>query len=521
MKRIVIIAAVLLFPTLATLPVSAQQKPASKLQAEIEKVINGPDYKRAFWGVLVVDLDSGKTIYEQNADKLLAPASVTKLYSVATALDVLGADHRFETPVHRQGEVKGGTLTGDLILRASGDLSMGGRTDPDGHIAFTNADHTYADGGSSTELTTLNPLAGLDDLARQVAASGIRRVDGDVLIDDRLFDKATGTGSGPFRLTPIMINDNLIDFVVTPQEAGKPAIVKWRPETVAYQIDARVETVDKNEPTRVSLTMPGAGRLVVRGQIAAGHKPVVRVHEAEDAASFARTLFIEALARNGVTVTASPLIANRADRLPMRSVVARLPRVALLTSPPFAESARLILKVSHNLHASTLPLLVAVKHSRRTLEDGLRIQHEFLDKVGVDTDTISFGGGAGGASADLTTARATVQLLRAMARRPDFAVYKAALPILGVDGTLATVVRSDSPARGKVFAKTGTLSARNTMNHSTMLTSKALAGYMTTSHNRNLALAMFVNRVHLTGRDTPQREGRVLGKLCEIIYESE
>lgn len=517
----VIIAAVLLIPGLATSPLSAQQKPAIKLQAEIDKVINGPDYKHAFWGLLVVDLDSGKKIHELNADKLLAPASVTKLYSVATALDVLGADQRFETPVYRTGEVKAGTLQGDLILRASGDLSMGGRTDPDGHIAFTNADHTYADGGSTTELTSFDPLAGLDDLARQVAASGIRRVDGDVLIDDRLFDKASGTGSGPSRLTPIMINDNLIDFVVTPQEPGKPATVKWRPETVAYQVDARVETVDKDDATRVNITMAGPGRLVVRGQMAAGHKPVVRVHEAEDAACFARTLFIEALARNGVTVTASPLIANRSERLPLRSVVACMPRVALLTSPPFAESARLILKVSHNLHASTLPLLVAVKHSKRTLEDGLRIQHDFLEKIGVDSDTISFGGGAGGATADLTTARATVQLLRAMAKRPDFAVYKAALPILGVDGTLATVVRSDSPARGKVFAKTGTLSTRNTMNQSTMLTSKALAGYMTTSHNRNLVFAMFVNRVHLSGRETPTREGRVLGKLCEIIYESE
>lgn len=495
----------------------ADDKP-SRLRENIDKVINAADYKQSHWGLLIVDLETGKTLYELNADRLFAPASVTKLYSVATALDALGADHRFETPVKRRGEVKGGTLNGDLILVASGDLSMGGRSDPEGHIAFTNSDHTYANGNLTAELTSQDPLAGLNDLARQVAATGIKRIRGDVLIDDRLFDKALGTGSGPARLTPIMVNDNLMDFVITPAMQGSPATVKWRPETAAYQVDALVDTREKTDVTRITITSPAAGRLVVRGQIAAGHKPVVRVHEVADAAAFARTLFIEALVRNGVTVDASPLAGNGGNGLPSRAVVAKLPQVALLTSPPFRESARLILKVSHNLHASTLPLLVAVKNGKRNLDEGLQLQHRFLDKVGVPVETISFGGGAGGANADLTTPQATVQLLRAMSQRPDFEAYKTALPILGVDGTLATAVASDSPARGKVFAKTGTLSTHNVMNDRAMLTSKALAGYMTNSRNRTLIIAMFVNRVPLPHGVEPTREGKVLGKLCEIVY---
>jgi serine-type D-Ala-D-Ala carboxypeptidase/endopeptidase (penicillin-binding protein 4) len=136
----------------------------------------------------------------------------------------------------------------------------------------------------------------------------------------------------------------------------------------------------------------------------------------------------------------------------------------------------------------------------------------------MDVDTISFGGGAGGARSDFVTPAATVQLLRHMAGRPDFFVYERALPILGVDGTLAKSVASESPAKGKVQAKTGTLTWDNLLFGRPLLTSKALAGYLTTSRGRRLAFAAFVNGVHLKdGLDT-KRIGSDLGKLCEIVH---
>jgi D-alanyl-D-alanine carboxypeptidase/D-alanyl-D-alanine-endopeptidase (penicillin-binding protein 4) len=494
----------------------AEPPKSEQLAGRIAEVINGPDYKHAHWGLLVVDLDSGETVYELNADKLFAPASTTKLFSTATALDTLGADFRFETPVFRIGDVgERGELLGDLIVVASGDLTFGGRTDGHDKIVFKDSDHTYANGNTTAELTDPDPLAGINELARQVHAAGIRRVRGDVLIDDRLFDKAEGSGSGPSSLTPIIVNDNVIDIIVTPASPGEPARVTSRPETSLYQIDALVDTVEKGADTRVNVARAGSGRITVRGQIPIGHKPLVRVHEVDDAAAFARGLFIESLRRTGVIVDASPL-APQSNRLP-RPAADQLKQIATLRSPPFSEEIKLILKVSHNLHASTLPLLVATKHGRRSLADGLRYQHDFLARVGVDVDTISFGGGAGGSRADYSTPRATVQLLRAMSKRPDFAVYEAALPVLGVDGTLTTSVAPDSPARGKVQAKTGTLYWDNVMNGRFVVTSKALAGYMTTSHDRRLAFAMFVNNTHIQKSSETSREGKTLGRLCEII----
>src|SRR5207244_2623441 len=108
----------------------------------------------------------------------------------------------------------------------------------------------------------------------------------------------------------------------------------------------------------------------------------------------------------------------------------------------------------------------------------------------VDVAAISFGGGAGGSPADMVTPRAAVQLLRALARRSDYPVFREGLPVLGVDGTLVDVLPADSPAKGKVLAKTGTYFWRDLMNDRVVLTSKSLAGTMTTARGRGLAVAI-------------------------------
>jgi D-alanyl-D-alanine carboxypeptidase/D-alanyl-D-alanine-endopeptidase (penicillin-binding protein 4) len=286
-------------------------------------------------------------------------------------------------------------------------------------------------------------------------------------------------------------------------------------------VDARVDTLPKGGATSLQIGSPAAGRIVVRGAIAEGAAPVVSVREVEDPGSWARSLFIEALRRAGVRVKASTLEANPTNALPTRETVTTLPRAALLASAPFSENAKLVLKVSHNLHASMLPLLVAVKHGKRTLGDGLRLEHAFFKRAGVDADAISFGGGAGGSPSDMTSPRATVQLLRAMSQRDDFSVYREALPVLGVDGTLATSVGESSPARGQVLAKTGTYVVGNPLNGTRLLTSKALAGYMTAKSGRKLVLSLVLNNRMLTDADGINREGRTLGRVCEAIYEAE
>jgi D-alanyl-D-alanine carboxypeptidase/D-alanyl-D-alanine-endopeptidase (penicillin-binding protein 4) len=495
-----------------------QQASAGDLSGKLDSILDGPDYKHAKWGVLVVDAKTGETVYARNPDKLMTPASVTKLYSCAAALVRLGPDTNFETNVVRRGHVTmNGFLKGDLILIASGDLTMGGRTGADGKVVCTNADHTYANSGlAQSILTDTNPLAGLEALAKQIAAAGIKEVQGDVLIDDRLFERARGSGSGPDAVSPILINDNVIDITVTPGEKpGDRAKVSYRPETAFAQTDFEVVTGDEMIAPSIIVRATGPNAFSIRGRIPVKSKPIVRIASVDDPAAFARCLFIESLRKAGVRVNA-PLARPITGSLPDKTD--GLTTVATFKSPPLHEAIRVTLKVSHNLYASTLPCLIAAKDGAKSAEEGLALQGKTLKDLGVPVKSISFAGGAGGAQADAVTARATVDLIQGMRKRPEWAVYRAGFPSLGEDGTLHDVVPMDSPAKGKAFGKTGTLIWTDAMNGRSLLRSKALAGVTTTKAGTELTFAIFVNDVPLPPGVGSSREGKVLGKIAEAIY---
>jgi D-alanyl-D-alanine carboxypeptidase/D-alanyl-D-alanine-endopeptidase (penicillin-binding protein 4) len=489
------------------------------LAAKIDALVTSQDYKQSKWGILVVDAESGQTVYARNPDTLCFPASVTKLFSCAAAMVAFGPGHCFTTPVYRRGEVKDGSLAGDLILVAQGDLTLGGRADGKGGLAFKDHDHTYANWLSTgCELTEGDPLAGLTELARQVRQAGISRVEGDILVDDRLFPVAKGSGSGPDVVSPIVVNDNTLDVTITPAgEAGRPATIVVRPATEFLQVDARVDTMAEGTPVNVTAERVAPCRYAVRGKVPAGGKPVLRICPVEDPTGFARALFIRCLRQEGVAVAASAF-RPPAGELPERDACDRLPRVAAFTSASLAELLKVTLKVSHNLYASTLPLLLAVQDGKHSIAAGLGRQGQILADLGVDVATISLESGAGGGAGDRVTPRATVQLLRAMARRPDFAAYEAALPVLGVDGTLADAISAGSPARGKVRAKTGTYADADLLNGRMLLRSKALAGYLTTENGQRLVFAVFVNDVPLPRGANGDREGKMLARLCEVLY---
>ncbi|HJZ92826.1 MAG TPA: D-alanyl-D-alanine carboxypeptidase/D-alanyl-D-alanine-endopeptidase [Gemmataceae bacterium] len=501
---------------LSALLVFAAISRADDLAEKIRAVTDGPEYAAARWGILVADGKSGKTVYELNPDKLCLPASVTKLYTCATALAELGPDFRFVTPVYRRGEVKDGVLQGDLILVASGDLTFGGRRGKGGTTLYTDTDHTYANSGlMNSRLTDSDPFYALDDLAQQVS-TGIQEVRGEILIDERLFPRARSSGSGPDVVSPMLVNDNVVDVTITPgAKEGDAATVKIRPETAYVQMDADVRTGAEKSAISVTIEATGSGPFMVRGQVPAKGEPVVRICAVDDPILWARALFIEALRRKGVKVAAS---LHRPRRFDLPSAGDRLPRVAEYKSEPLAETIKVTLKVSHNLYASTLPVLVGLRHGSGTAEFGLRQQAKLLRGFGVDPDTVSFAGGAGGAQADSVTPRATVGLLRAMAKHAAATEYFDALPILGVDGTLAEAVEKDSPVRGKVRAKTGTLVWYDAQNERMLLRSKALAGELETAKGTKLYVAMFLNDMPLSRTGTAAQQGKVLGKLCEVIH---
>jgi PBP4 family serine-type D-alanyl-D-alanine carboxypeptidase len=475
---------------------------SSGLPSAITAVMQKPRYARSTWSLLVRDLATGENVYELQPDQMALTGSVRKLFSVGLALRQLGADHRFTTPVYRRGAVDAqGVLAGDLVLVAAGDLTLGGRLQADGTIAFTDFDHNDANNLDTAILTPQDPLYGLDSLAQQVAAAGIRTVTGEIIVDDRLFDSFRVPNQN-LLVTPIMVNENMVDVTVSPTQVGQAASVDWRPKSEAFAVNGRVSTVAAGTADTVSLSGSGLVECVgtagcngtLAGDIPLGYEAplsgsptLVRTFRIEDPAAFARTAFVEALKRAGVTVMAPAVAKNPTERLPAAGSYAPDARVAQLVSPPYAEYARLILKVSLNLGANLSLMLFGLTRGQRTIGGALAAERSTLvDQMGIPADGFDFPTNGSGSPDSQATPRATVQLLTAMGASDVAQVYRAALPLLGVDGSLAHT-GLDLPARGHVYAKTGTTIADGA------LKAQNLAGYVDARSGRQLAFAVFLN----------------------------
>src|SRR3954469_10067281 len=217
MKRLLIILA-LSSAALGQQPAAA---PSTRLADRLQAIMARPEYRHSFFGVKVVSLDSGKTLYEFNADKLFTPASTTKLLSEGTALAALGPDFRFHTFIYRTGELKkNGTLEGDIMLVGSGDPDLSNRIQPDGTLAFQDEDHAY--GGPAV---AGDPLLVIKEFAAQIKARGIKKISGHVIVDGSLFPDIKELGTET-TYSPIIVNDNIVDLTVTPgAKEGDPATV--------------------------------------------------------------------------------------------------------------------------------------------------------------------------------------------------------------------------------------------------------------------------------------------------------
>lgn len=476
---------------LVAAPTAAAEPPDSVTET-FESVTSHPRYAHSTWGWDVVDMATGETLYEHNANLEFVPGSIIKVYASATVLEALGQDYRFRTPVHRLGSVRDGVLRGDLALVGAGDFSFGLRNRPDDTLAFTNFDHNEAGTLPFAELVRGNPLAGVRELARAVKESGIRRVSGDVVVDNRLFEQFEGWPDGP--IDSIWVNENLIDIKVFPTSPGERARVGWRPHTGAYRVVSKVQTrrpgaaTELNPPEDV-----GGGVIEVSGHIADDAGRQLEKFEIPDPARFARTAFVEALERAGVNIEASAAAGNRERLLPSRGDYPGGSRLARFVSPPLSEYVKVVLKVSYNRGAQLFGCLAAVEAGSRDCNSAAGEMMETITPLGVSPTSTFLFDPAGSVDDARTTPRDMTAFHRGVASQPYGGVFRAGLPVLGRDGSLATTL-PDSPAAGHVFAKTGTR-ATTTPEGRTLLLAQTLVGYISTASGRELAFATMVNDV--------------------------
>ncbi|HEX2282604.1 MAG TPA: D-alanyl-D-alanine carboxypeptidase, partial [Thermomicrobiales bacterium] len=300
---------------------------------------------------------------------------------------------------------------------------------------------------------------------------------------------------------------------------GDPATVTWRPQTEAYQVQADVTTIDPTGALNLTVTAPSPGVIAITGQIPSTEPHALQTFQVADPPAFARTLLIEALVRAGVTVAATATGPNPDGKLPPAGSYTEADRVALFTSPPFAENIKLILKVSMNQDADLLIFLLALKHGETSFAAGLAQIPPFLRDIGLDPDQVSLSDGRGNEYTDLFSPQTVARLLQTMVTQPDFAHYFDGLPILGVDGSEVDTVAPTSPVRGKAFAKSGTTIDGDVMNQRPLTMVRALAGYLTAKSGRELIFTIYVSDVPLADTLEILTVIKEQGSIAEVIYE--
>ncbi len=462
------------------------------LPSAAAEIMAKPPYASGRWLYYVADAESGEVLLANRADELVFTASTAKGFVVGSVFATLGPDATLTTPVYATTPVVDGAVDGDLVLVASGDLALGGRNAVDGAFDHTfgadTVDHVYADLAPNATRVG-EPLAGLDDLARQVAARGVTRIDGDVVIDTSIWEDFEGA-EGP---TPaIFVNDNLVDVQVTATATGEPATIEVTPETEYFTVESTVETIAEGGKTGLSVSPSDDDprTLVVSGEIAAGRSQLA-IYRVEESAEWARTLFIEALVRAGVDVAAEPGGPNDQSTLAAADSYGADQRLATLESPTMAQLGTMIMETSYNVGANTFMCLLAVERGSDDCIDGLETVYELAGEAGLDTKLLFLFDGQGADPAS-STPRQVSQWMQWSLEQSWGAEFVATQPVLGETGSLAANGLG-TPAVGKVAAKVGTGVSVDPVTRRLYSKVQALAGYMTLDDGREVVFGLYMS----------------------------
>jgi D-alanyl-D-alanine carboxypeptidase/D-alanyl-D-alanine-endopeptidase (penicillin-binding protein 4) len=450
----------------AASPVSRRARPteptsAPALATDLGEMV-GSQVRNGRWGVLVVSLTRGDTLYSMNPDELFQPASTFKLFTAALALERLGPNHHFSTDVLRDGSLdSSGTVHGDLILRGGGDPALSNR---------------FLRGDANTPMTLL---------ARLVQASGVHRVTGDLIADATAFEERLVPEGWlsrylqdryAARVSALSLNENVVAVAVFPEEAGGVARVALEPASSSMAVSSSVRLVKGSRGGNIIVRRMTGGGVEARGWI--GTNSPVRRYELviEDPAKFTLGAFRDALAAQGVTVGG----AIRLGPTPSGAV-----KVAGLPSPPLDRLISVMNRESINHYAELIYRNTA--RTQRQLPQGsatagFALLRDFMvNKVGADSNAVHAADGSGLSTLDRVTPRALLQLLAYSHKAPWAASFHASLPVAGESELLRTRMRSTA-AQGNLHAKTGTTNSVI-----------SLGGYVTAQSGEVIAFAFIYN----------------------------
>jgi D-alanyl-D-alanine carboxypeptidase/D-alanyl-D-alanine-endopeptidase (penicillin-binding protein 4) len=453
-----------LFACAGCAPLSGAPAPArddrATLRYAIDSLLAAPETRHARWGVLVVDPERGDTLYSRDAGKLLVPASNMKIVTAAVALDALGPDFRFATPVVARGDVRAGALDGDLLVIGRGDPTV--------------SDHVAGD--------AMFPLRAMAD---SLWDRGIRRIRGRLLpFGDAFPDATVGyaweyddlTSSSGAPIDELLFNEGVSDIHVRGGDrAGDPPQARTSPARTFPRVRIEATTIARGTG-RDSVAQLDAvkdtlrGDVVVKGTIPVGDTTTLTVTHRDPAEAYLAALR-EALVDRGISIGDSVLPA-----------ATRMDTLTVLRSLPLSQILPFFLKPSQNQIGEMLFKSVALQRTDTgSGRIARRLVGERLRSWGAQSDGFLVWDGSGLSRQDLVSPETIVHVLDAMRRGPHAQLYYDALPVAGVDGTLRGRMRSTT-GEANVRGKTGTLS-----------NVRSLSGYVTTADGRMLIFSVLCN----------------------------
>ena len=422
----------------------------------------GASIRNGSWGVMVVSLTQGDTLFSINADVPHVPASTQKMLTSVLALNSLGPQYRYRTDVLYSGRMSGGRVDGDLILRGDGDPSLSSR--------FI--------GGK--------PDAAMDSIVGRLVKAGLREVTGRVIGDATAFEPRTvPEGWHPRilqdayagRVSGLSLNENLVWVTVRPTSRGQPAEVVLEPATSAIPLRSTVRTVGgRGASLRLGR---GSGGISVSGSIGTEIYQRSYSYIVEDPASFTTGAFHAALLRHGIRVGGGMTLGATPSGAATLASWESAPLEALLTVMN-RESVNVI--AEHLFRSASRG---ADRHTPGAAFTGDTALRALLQRnAGIRGDAIRSTDGSGLSQLDQVSPRAMVQMLGWADRAPWGSLLHASLPLAGESGTLRRRMEGTT-AQTNLHAKTGTTNDV-----------VALSGYVTARNGELLAFALLYN-----GRD--------------------
>jgi serine-type D-Ala-D-Ala carboxypeptidase/endopeptidase (penicillin-binding protein 4) len=448
---------------------ASSESAADRLAAEqdlgerIDEILDDPRYDGSRVSVVVREAASGEQLYSRDAESRMLPASNTKLFTSAAAMDILGADYRFHTTVLTDGDRTGGTLDGDLYLRGGGDPTL------------LASDYRR--------------------LAGRLADSGITRVRGDLVADDSFFDDQLLGSDWAWDDEPFYYAAPVSALSVAPNTdydagtvivegrpgaaPGDPARLRLVPATDEVRLVNDVVTKPASADTSYSVERRhGTNVVVASGQIAMGDGPFQDWSSVEDPTPYAADVFRRALAGQGIRVT---------GRTENGTTPTDAERLAGLRSMTVGELLTPFMKLSNNGHAEVLVRTIGHELAGDGSWDaGLDAIAEQLPDYDVDPDVLAMYDGSGLSRRDLIPAEQIANLLVAVQDEAWFDTWYESLPIAGepdrfVGGTLSSRM-VDTAAEGNLHGKTGSLTGVS-----------ALSGYVTDADGELLVFSIVSN----------------------------